>query len=205
MTQKTKDHFDKLYKECQNRTPDPSVAVSSAVDDLKPGTVLDLGAGNGRDSIFLAKQGFEVTSVDLSAEGLALLRETAKQKGVNTRIQTVEADVANYRPEKEYDNIICIFTLHFLREVDFQPAIQRIMNSTKSGGLNILSDLTTNGPLYSIDSIGHWVNAGEFKEIYEAAGWEILDSFTYSSSTMMKDAEGKPFQHESDHLIARKQ
>lgn len=204
MTQKTKEFFDRLYKDCQNRTPDPSVAVSSSIDDLKPGTVLDLGAGNGRDSIYLAKQGFDVTSVDISAEGLALLEDTAKQKGVGGRIQTVEADVANYQPDKEYDNVICIFTLHFLDESNFRPAIDRIMGCTKSGGLNVLSDLTTNGPLYSIDSTGHWVQAGEFKEIYESAGWEILDNFTYSSSTMMKDAEGKPFQHESDHLIVRK-
>ena len=199
-----KEHFDNIYKQCE-KSPhqEPSVAVEAAVEYLKKGTVLDLGAGSGRDSIFLAKKGFEVTSVDISPEGLSLLKETIEDEGLKN-IQTVEADVAEFKPSLEYDNILCIFVLHFLKKQDFMPTLNRIMSCTTAGGINVVSDLTKNGPLYSTDTIGHWVDAGELQEIYEKAGWEILDSFTYSSSTMRRDAEGKPFQHESDHLIARK-
>lgn len=204
MTQGIKEHYDELYRNCEHKAPGPTVAVESALKHLRKGTVLDLGSGVGRNAIYLAMHGFEVTAVDISGEGLELLKEVGAKKKVINRITTVEADAGSYTPDKEYDNVICSFILHFLRKSDFMPTLDKLMKYTAKGGVNVISDLTTNGPLYKSDSIGHWIEAGELLGIYEQAGWEIIDSYTYSSSTMVKDPQGKPFQHESDHLVARK-
>ena len=50
---------------------------------IKPGRVLELGCGPGRNAIFLAQQGFEVDAVDLSNEGLEWARERAAEKDVH--------------------------------------------------------------------------------------------------------------------------
>ena len=53
---------------------------------VRPGAaVLDLGCGEGRDSVFFAGLGAAVTGVDLSTDGLAKARRLARQRGVRVR------------------------------------------------------------------------------------------------------------------------
>jgi 2-polyprenyl-3-methyl-5-hydroxy-6-metoxy-1,4-benzoquinol methylase len=50
----------------------PTAEVKKLVNEyLRRGTAVDLGCGAGRDSIFLAKNGFDVTALDISAAGIA--------------------------------------------------------------------------------------------------------------------------------------
>jgi tellurite methyltransferase len=50
----------------------PTAEVKKLVNEyLRSGTAVDLGCGAGRDSIFLAKNGFDVTALDVSAAGIA--------------------------------------------------------------------------------------------------------------------------------------
>jgi 2-polyprenyl-3-methyl-5-hydroxy-6-metoxy-1,4-benzoquinol methylase len=59
---------------------------------LKPGTALDVGMGQGRNSIWLAQHGWEVTGFDLSDVGVKLARERAEKLGVklNAVVQSAE-------------------------------------------------------------------------------------------------------------------
>lgn len=61
---------------------------------IPPGRVLCLADGEGRNGVFLAQQGYDVTSVDLSPVGLAKARRLAEAKGVT--IDTVAADLDQY-------------------------------------------------------------------------------------------------------------
>lgn len=58
-----------------------------------PKKVVDLGSGEGRDSIYLAGKGHNVTAVDISEEGLAKLKRLSREK--NIMVETVKADVSN--------------------------------------------------------------------------------------------------------------
>ena len=49
------------------------------------GTILDIGCGTGRHSVELARRGYQVTGVDLSAGMLAKAEEAAEEAGVNVR------------------------------------------------------------------------------------------------------------------------
>lgn len=77
---------------------------------LPKGQVLDLAIGEGRNAIFLATQGFDVTGVDISEEGLKKAQALAAKHGV--RIATIVAGLETYKiPANTFDVIICTYYL----------------------------------------------------------------------------------------------
>lgn len=87
---------------------EPNDFLVSMLDKLPAGKVLCLGDGEGRNSVWLAEQGFDVTAVDLSEVGLAKANKLAKSRGVN--ITTVHKDLADYDIGVErWDVIVSIF------------------------------------------------------------------------------------------------
>jgi SAM-dependent methyltransferase len=87
---------------------EPNDFLTERVGRLPPGRVLCLGEGEGRNAVWLARQGFEVTAVDASAVGLAKAERLADRHGV--RVRTVHADLAHYQIEPgAWDGIVSIF------------------------------------------------------------------------------------------------
>src|SRR5664279_1349104 len=70
--------------------------------------VLCLADGEGRNGVWLARQGFAVTSVDIAEEGLRKARALAERAGVP--LQTRQADVTAFAPaDRSWDAIVSIF------------------------------------------------------------------------------------------------
>ncbi|MBX7143853.1 MAG: class I SAM-dependent methyltransferase [Oligoflexia bacterium] len=99
------------------------------------GPVLSIAEGEGRNAVFLASLGLEVTGVDGSEVGLAKAQNLAKAKGV--KISTVVSDLATFEPAPEcYSSVISIFA-HLpsdLRKVLY-PRLER---SLRPGGIVLL-------------------------------------------------------------------
>ncbi len=75
---------------------------------IPKGKVLLLAEGEGRNAVFLAQQGYEVTGVDLSKVGLKKAQKLAAENEV--QITTINADLAEFDlGEKRWDGIISIF------------------------------------------------------------------------------------------------
>ena len=75
--------FDRVYRwEKLPLTTEPNAFLVEMVRDLKPGRVLDVAMGQGRNPICLAKIGWDVTGFDASSEGLAIAQKGAGQAGV---------------------------------------------------------------------------------------------------------------------------
>ncbi len=71
-------HWDQRYAETDRLwAPEPNATVADIVAEWPPGSALDLGAGEGRHAVWLARRGWRVTAVDFSAVGLARGREHA--------------------------------------------------------------------------------------------------------------------------------
>ena len=86
----------------------PNDFLASVVDRIPRGRVLSLAEGEGRNAVFLAEQGCDVTAVDSSSVGLAKARRLADERGVN--IETTVADLNDFAIEPaSWDGVVSIF------------------------------------------------------------------------------------------------
>jgi tellurite methyltransferase len=70
--------------------------------------ILDVGMGEGRNAVFLARKGHHVTGVDISSVAIRKAQMLAKEVGV--RIETVTSPIESYRAPKElFDVVICFY------------------------------------------------------------------------------------------------
>lgn len=70
------------------------------------GSILDMGCGTGRHSVELARRGYVVTGIDISAGMLAQAKTAAAEAGV--KVEFIQSDATGFRSEKLFDAAICI-------------------------------------------------------------------------------------------------
>ncbi|MBI5186630.1 MAG: class I SAM-dependent methyltransferase [Nitrospinae bacterium] len=88
---------------------EPTPFLKENVGLLKKGRALDVAAGEGRNSVFLAKEGFEVDALDISRAGLEKAMALARENGVAEKVHSMQADLDSYKfPEGVYDTIIMV-------------------------------------------------------------------------------------------------
>jgi SAM-dependent methyltransferase len=100
-----------------------------------PGRVLDLGAGEGADSIRLALLGYTVGAVEISKVGAEKILMFAEEAGVTVSVEV--ADIVTYEPDGEFDLILCNGVLHYVD--DKKPVVERMQTATRPGGINVIS------------------------------------------------------------------
>lgn len=110
----------------------------------KGASVLDVGGGPGRYSIHLAKNGFDVTLLELSANNV----EFAKQKALKdkVRMQTICANALELarHTEKQFDVVQCMGPLyHLLGEKDRVSVVKQCMDCLKPGGIFVASFISS--------------------------------------------------------------
>ncbi len=88
----------------------PNVFVETICSPLAPGRALDLAAGEGRNALWLAERGWEVTAVDFSSVGLDKALRAAEARDV--RLETEVADLTSYVPTSEGYDLVLIVYLH---------------------------------------------------------------------------------------------
>jgi SAM-dependent methyltransferase len=109
---------------------EPNVFVAQYLAPRTPGTAVDLGAGEGRNAVWLASQGWDVTAVDFSAVGLAKARQMAREADVE--LATVACDVEDYAPTVPVDLVL----LSYLQVPDHQQVrlLRRAVDWLQPGG-----------------------------------------------------------------------
>lgn len=86
----------------------PNEFLESVAGQLHTGKTLCIGEGEGRNGVYLATQGHQVTGVDSSSVGMAKAQRLAGEKGVS--IETQVADLAHFNIEPEgWDTVVSIF------------------------------------------------------------------------------------------------
>ena len=129
---------------------EPNDFLVATYGKLPFGKVLCLGEGEGRNAVWLAQQGFEVTAVDASGVGLKKARQLASERSV--RIETIHSDLAHYRIEPAvWDGVVSIFC-HLPAPLRAQVHRQ-VVGGLRSGGVLLLEaytprqlDFGTGGP-----------------------------------------------------------
>lgn len=113
---------------------EPADFLREHVDILPKGKALDIAMGEGRNAVFLAKNGFEVEGCDISEVAISKAYKLAEENGVT--IHAFTADLETYKlPENTYDVIICFYYLQ-------RDLIPQIKNALKPGGVVVYETYT---------------------------------------------------------------
>ena len=93
----SREDWDRRYAEQELLwSAEPNRRFAAEVEALEPGRALDLGCGEGRNAVWLAARGWQVTGVDFSEVGLSKAARLADDRGV--AVDWVLADLLDYRP-----------------------------------------------------------------------------------------------------------
>lgn len=178
--------------------------VSQEIFDLIPmlpsrAKILDLGCGDGRNALPLARAGFDVTAIDLSQVGIHKLNTLAERE--NLSIQTAVADMTTFKIPRDYDLIISQGCLHFVERRHWEQLIQDFKDHTKLHGFNAITVFTNEipPPPELTDLCVGMFPEGELYTMYSE--WDILLAKSY---TFQDDhAGGIQHLHAANKLIAR--
>ncbi len=94
--------------------------------------VLDLGCGEGRDSVFFAAHGLDVTGLDPSHAGLRKAERLAAQRGVHVR--WIESALPALPPLGDFDLVYSCGSIHYVARADRPGLFRRLREMTKPGG-----------------------------------------------------------------------
>ena len=127
--------FDKIYSGPATLfNPEPSAFLARAVEGIAPGKALDVAMGQGRNSLFLARKGWDVTGYDVSSVGLAAAEASAAKAGL--KIHTMLKSHAEFDfGTNQWDLIAMVFPLV---SMDDQDLLRRIKVSLKPGGMIVV-------------------------------------------------------------------
>jgi len=101
-------------------------------EDLLPaaGRALDIAAGEGQNSVYLARRGLHVEAIDISAVGLRKAQGLAQGQGVSIKVRLWDVK-QSFLPEGPFDVVLC---MHY-HQPDLPP---RITASLRPGGLLVM-------------------------------------------------------------------
>jgi len=109
---------------------EPNRLLVETVANLPPGRALDIAMGEGRNSVFLAMKGWQVTGFDVSDEALRQAQARAARAGV--KIETIRMASGDFDYGRDqWDLILLSYALAPLRDPNY---VQRLHDSLRPGG-----------------------------------------------------------------------
>ncbi len=151
---------------------EPSYSAKKALDIFKENklsNVIELGAGLGRDSIYLGKNLINLTALDYSENGLKVLDQKIKNENLSSSISTLKFDIRDNLPFENnsidacYSHMLYCMAFTFDELIKLNDEIKRVL---KPGGLNIYTARNTDDGDYK-----KGIHRGE--DLYEIDGFII--------------------------------
>jgi tellurite methyltransferase len=167
----------------------------------RPLRLLDIGCGEGRNSVFFARNGYQVTAFDTSPGGVEKTKQLAAEAGV--RIDAFVADINAFRLTEPFDVLFSTGVLQYVRQERRQELFANYQEHTGSGGLNVFS-VFVRKPFIAeapdAEKTSHRWLSGELLTWYhdwriEFCTEEIFDCMS----------SGVPHEHAVNRMVARKE
>lgn len=194
----------------------PFHLVSRFIKKIPKGLVLDIGAGKGRNSFFLAKNKFRVKAIDINKDNVENIKTMSKRH--NWPIEAKCSDFRKFRfiPSK-YSLILAIQCFNFVKKSEFDKIIEKIKESLIPNGVLIISVFITTDPTYKklrkkyepmeentfySKKAPHWWHFFKKNELkkYFKSGYEIL----YYEEKIVEDKKPQPHFHGIGEMVVKK-
>ncbi|QSX35084.1 SAM-dependent methyltransferase TehB [Shewanella avicenniae] len=190
------DYYAKKYQLTRTHSE-----VIAALPYLHGGKALDLGCGNGRNSLYLKLNDFELQGYDrneLSVANLNRIIAAEQLSGINAAVQ----DLSSLQITGEYDFILSTVVMMFLQPETVPQLIAQMQQHTKSGGLNLI--------VSAMDTADYPCTVGfpfRFKEnelLNYYAGWDIVKYNENVGELHKLDEQGNRIKLRFATILARK-
>jgi cyclopropane fatty-acyl-phospholipid synthase-like methyltransferase len=167
----------------------------------KSGYILDVGCGEGKNSLYLAKKDFlNIDAFDISENAINKLKRLADKRVLN--INSWVDNLCEFKFTKTYDLIMSFGTLHFVEKDNWKKFILNAKNNTSISGVHIIQLFTNKLPAtpdIAPFAVG-MADEAEIKELYQ--DWEIVQ---FKSYIFDDEHPGVPkHQHASNKIVARR-
>ena len=167
---------------------------------IKPLKVLDIGCGEGKDAVFLARNGYIVTAFDLSEAGIEKGKKLAEK--CNAYVDFFKADITDFRATESYDIIFSSGVFHFIKPEIRQEITANLKAHTNKNGIhtiNVFIDKPfVEAPPDKDTSWFRW-NSGELFMLYH--DWQLHKT---EEVIFNCNSGGIPHQHCMDIMIAER-
>lgn len=166
----------------------------------KPYKLLELGCGEGRNSIFFARNGYQVTTFDLAQAGVDKTNKLADKLGLN--VNAFKADILDFRLEEKFDIIFSTGNLQYLPPELREEVFQNYKNFTNPDGIHMLSVFVKKpfvAPAPEKETNFHKWYSGELFRLYH--DWKI-EYCTEEIFDCM--SSGVPHKHATNRILSRK-
>jgi SAM-dependent methyltransferase len=183
--------YNAIYKNAKGKifSRKPNAFLADVTRARKPGQALDVGMGQGRNSIYLARHAWDVTGFDASVEGVRIARAQAARDGVKLSARVATFDEFDFG-ENAWDLIV----LMYAPARDIAP---KVMRALKPGGAVVVEDRHR-------DTRRVWPEGGLFADNELPTLFPGLRVLRYEDFWGIPDWQGEGLQERIVHLIAEK-
>ncbi|HFI0040213.1 TPA: SAM-dependent methyltransferase TehB [Streptococcus suis] len=189
------DYFSKKYDYTRTHSE-----VLDALKIIEPCKVLDLGCGHGRNSLYLAQQGFEVTAVDKHMPSIQTLLQVKEAEDLDLQAGTYDINSASL--EQDYDWIISTVVFMFLERERVPAIIRNMQERTRPGGYNLIVAAMDTEDAPCPMNFSFTFGAGELKEYYR--DWELVKYNEDFGQLHKRDEHGNFLKMRFATMLARK-
>ncbi|WP_158782047.1 tellurite resistance methyltransferase TehB [Pantoea sp. BAV 3049] len=190
------DYYSKKYLLTR-----PHSEVIAAAQRIPPGRALDLGCGNGRNSLYLQQKGFEVEGWDKSVASLQHLQSIMAAEKLSG-ITLTQCDLEQVTLDKRYDFIFSTVVLMFLQPEAVSSLIREMQNATQPGGFNLIVAAMDTADYPCSMPFPFTFSAGELANDYQ--GWEIVKYNENPGALHKVDQQGERIKMRFATLLAKK-
>ncbi|MEV7142368.1 class I SAM-dependent methyltransferase [Streptomyces tauricus] len=125
-------HWEDVYRSREKvSSGNPNPVLVSEAADLPPGQALDVGCGEGADTLWLARRGWQVTAIDISAT--ALHRAATSATDLTERIAWAQADVNTTPPPAAAFDLVSVHYFPLHRQPG-HPTLHHLLDAVAPGG-----------------------------------------------------------------------
>ena len=197
--------YNQIYSNDPNAfAQEPLPLVTKLASLLSPDCgVWDIGAGQGRNSIYLAKRGCHVRATEISQKAAELLAKRARDAGVTLDIVLVDALMD--KPPSHYDAILCVHVLHHLNKKDAISVLLKMQRYTKKGGYNLITAFTQDGDFFRQNSATtrfYPSSKMALEQLYPE--WRVIKSFEKQSLARARREDGSPYENISARVLLQR-
>ncbi|HAT1608802.1 TPA: tellurite resistance methyltransferase TehB [Raoultella planticola] len=175
--------------------------VVYAATQVPPGKALDLGCGNGRNSLYLAANGFDVTAWDKNAMSINNLQSIGAEEKL-TSLQAAVKDLNSLSFDGEYDFILSTVVLMFLEAKTIPRLIANMQRCTRPGGYNLIVAAMDTDDYPCTVGFPFAFKSEELRRYY--AGWSFLKYNEEVGELHRTDANGNRIKLRFATMLAQK-